>query len=173
MVQSDDTCKCDGCYPEIVSYSVRDRFLWMWRFGWLPDPRCTRGVSLAQQRLTWLMLQVMLKRHRWETMPDDPQPEFWPVRSQAPYRGRDLIGQLKSTYRIEDVALRLTPMRGLGNHLQGKCPLHGEQRGMAFNIWLDSQRWHCFGACNRGGDVIDLIRECIDRGIEWRSKTKS
>jgi DNA primase len=27
----------------------------------------------------------------------------------------------------------------------------------SLTVYADSQTWHCFGACNRGGDVIDFI----------------
>src|SRR6516162_4556355 len=42
--------------------------------------------------------------------------------------------------------------------LIGRCPVHQEKRGMAFAVYSD-RRWHCFGKCNRGGDVLDLDRE--------------
>jgi DNA primase len=50
--------------------------------------------------------------------------------------------------------------------LTGVCPLPGHQHGPSPNpeqfkinrkdgIWL----WHCFGDCQRGGDVIELVKE--------------
>ncbi len=38
-----------------------------------------------------------------------------------------------------------------------KCPFHGPEKTGSFKINLKTNRWHCFGACNEGGDVIDFI----------------
>ena len=80
-----------------------------------------------------------------------------------------LAAAIKAKLKIEDVAERLTNLRGMGNRLKGKCPLHGEETGEAFSIWTDTQTWRCFGACATGGDVIDFIKECSERGIAWRN----
>lgn len=36
------------------------------------------------------------------------------------------------------------------------CPFHGEQNGRSFSYSRQLGIWRCFGACHRGGDVIDL-----------------
>lgn len=79
-----------------------------------------------------------------------------------------LAAAIKASLKIEDVAERLTSLRGMGNRLKGKCPLHGEEKGEALSIWTDSQTWRCFGACATGGDVIDFIQECSEKGLAWR-----
>ncbi|MDA1270556.1 MAG: CHC2 zinc finger domain-containing protein [Chloroflexi bacterium] len=68
------------------------------------------------------------------------------------------IAQLKAENRVEDVAGQSTNLRRSGSHLRGKCPLHREQKGESFHVWQDAQRWWCFGRCNRGGDVVDLMQ---------------
>jgi hypothetical protein len=78
--------------------------------------------------------------------------------------GMSKIERVKAAYRIEDVAGTLTSLRG-GRVLKGKCPLHGELRGEAFAVFVDDQRWRCFGVCGVGGDVIDFFEECDRRGI--------
>jgi Protein of unknown function (DUF3987)/CHC2 zinc finger len=45
-----------------------------------------------------------------------------------------------------------------GKNWAGRCPIHDEQNGEAFVIYPDD-RWQCFGACSRQGDVIDLEKE--------------
>ena len=37
-----------------------------------------------------------------------------------------------------------------------KCPFHNEKTG-SFKVYPQDNRWHCFGLCYNGGDVIDLI----------------
>ncbi len=88
--------------------------------------------------------------------------------SPAPKRkgGSDLIQRIKQAYRIEDIAEKHTRLRG-NSVLKGKCFLHGEQHGEAFTVWVDDQKWKCFGACGIGGDVLDLVRAMKERGIEW------
>lgn len=90
----------------------------------------------------------------------------------APKRkGDGLIQQIKGRLRIEDVAERFTRLRGTGNALKGKCPLHGEQRGESFQVRVEEQDWRCWGQCGTHGDVIDFIRELETRGIEWRTNS--
>lgn len=151
-----------------VSMSTEARLWWMAEFS-LCDER------LAAPRLAWLMLQSILHPNRkCRPMPGDSQPSFWPsyaLTSATPDRNspdESFINRLKRSYRVEDVASRLTELWGHGDLLTGKCPLHSERKGRAFAIWTESQRWRCFGKCGIGGDVIDLVRECRERGIEWR-----
>ena len=51
---------------------------------------------------------------------------------------------------------------GLGK-LRGLCPLHQEKTA-SFYVYEDSRRWHCFGACATGGDVIDLLERLSTHG---------
>ena len=64
---------------------------------------------------------------------------------------------LRERLRLEDYVQRLgVRLRRCGNHLIGRCPIHNEQRGEAFSIDPKTQRWRCWGKCDRGGDVLDL-----------------
>lgn len=83
------------------------------------------------------------------------------------YNGDSLIDRIKAAYRLEDVVGRLTYLHGTGDLLKGKCPLHKEQKGEAFAVRVDAQKWHCFGACGTGGDLVDFVRACKERGIVW------
>lgn len=47
-------------------------------------------------------------------------------------------------------------LRKNGNHLTGLCPFH-EEKTPSFVIYEDQNRFHCFGACNQGGDAIDFV----------------
>ena len=84
-------------------------------------------------------------------------------------KSTSLIKSVKSKLKVEDIAERLTELRSSGNKLNGRCPLHNEQKGRSFYVWLDTQSWYCFGQCVRGGDVLDLIEEAHELGLNWRS----
>lgn len=84
--------------------------------------------------------------------------------------GESLISRIKAAYRIEEIAEMHTRLRGQ-RVLKGKCFLHGEVHGEAFTVWPDEQRWRCFGACNIGGDVIDLVSAMRERGLDWQAKS--
>lgn len=44
------------------------------------------------------------------------------------------------------------------NRFSALCPFH-DDRGPSFTVYADSGTWHCFGACNTGGDVITFIQK--------------
>ena len=80
-------------------------------------------------------------------------------------KGRGVFHAIKAAIPVEMLASRFTELRRSGpNTLKGKCPLHDERSG-SFVIYEDSQHWHCFGACARGGDVIELARLLMDKGL--------
>jgi hypothetical protein len=67
------------------------------------------------------------------------------------------IAKIKATIRLEDYAGRFTQLRPCGrDRLKGLCPMHQEKSG-SFYIYVDQLKWHCFGACGSGGDLIDLV----------------
>jgi hypothetical protein len=72
------------------------------------------------------------------------------------------IARLK-TLDIVDVASKFTQLIGNGDRLRGKCPIH-QERTPSFYVYQDRQKWHCYGACGGGGDVIDLLRRLGDQG---------
>lgn len=47
--------------------------------------------------------------------------------------------------------------RKVGNRWVCRCPLPGhDERSPSFTVFLETNSWYCFGACQRGGDVVDL-----------------
>ena len=70
------------------------------------------------------------------------------------------IEQVKASVRIEDVVRRrgvyLRISQG-GERLEGHCPFHALDETPSFNLYVTSQRYHCFG-CGANGDVIDFVQ---------------
>ena len=108
-----------------------------------------------------VIASVEICRRLW---PEVTEPLLQPLKP-CPAIGASLIERIKSAYRIEDVAHRLTELRGTGT-LTGKCPLHREEHGRSFVVWVDSQRWRCYGTCSKGGDVIDLWTAARQAGLK-------
>ena len=70
------------------------------------------------------------------------------------------VEQVKTGVRIEDIVRR----RGIalrvsqsGERLEGQCPFHPFDETPSFNLYVVSQRYHCFG-CGADGDVIDFVQ---------------
>ena len=51
----------------------------------------------------------------------------------------------------------LDQLKRVGSQLSGCCPIHYGTNPKQFVVHLTSNNWHCFGDCNRGGGVIDLV----------------
>lgn len=74
----------------------------------------------------------------------------------------DTIAQVKNI-SIDDY---LQASYRLSGNVSGKnifflCPIHKE-KSPSFSVYDNGRKWHCFGACSKGGDIIDLVRE-IDK----------
>jgi hypothetical protein len=88
-----------------------------------------------------------------------------PQRSRKASHGNSIFDQVKTAVTVEALAERFTTFRPAGKaRLKGLCPLHIE-RTPSFHINTDRDLWHCFGACQRGGDVITLAQCLMDKGL--------
>jgi DNA primase len=67
-----------------------------------------------------------------------------------------IIEEVKQKSDIVEIVGQYTKLTRAGKNLKGLCPFHSEKHG-SFFIYPDEQRWHCFGACNEGGDVFSFI----------------
>ena len=67
-----------------------------------------------------------------------------------------VIDDVKQRTDIGDIAGQYTQLTKAGRYLKGLCPFHSEKHG-SFFVYPEQQSWHCFGACNTGGDVFSLI----------------
>ena len=66
------------------------------------------------------------------------------------------IDEVKQRTDIVEIASQYTTLIKSGRNFKGICPFHSEKHP-SFFIYPEQQSWHCFGACNTGGDVFSLI----------------
>jgi DNA primase len=66
------------------------------------------------------------------------------------------IDEVKQRTDIVEVAGQYTTLKKAGRTFSGLCPFHSEKHP-SFFVYPEQQSWHCFGACNTGGDVFSLI----------------
>jgi len=101
---------------------------------------------------------------RGRAFPTRPAPQSNRAPTYSSVGRPSLFKNVKDRVRIETVAEKLTELRPAGSALKGRCPFHVE-RTASFVVWPKTQRWRCFGACATGGDVIELQRYAMERGI--------
>jgi hypothetical protein len=70
-----------------------------------------------------------------------------------------IIDEIKARVDIieliqQDAGVKL---RRSGKNWAGFCPFHANSHSPALIVFPDTQTWHCFGACNEGGTVIDWV----------------
>ncbi len=60
-------------------------------------------------------------------------------------------------------------LKKAGRNFKALCPFHNEKTP-SFVVYADEGTWHCFGACNTGGDVFTFLmkKENIDFGEALR-----
>lgn len=106
--------------------------------------------------------KVTIRRFLYYECRGQPDPMQRPPSAVKP--GTGVFGAVKEAVPVEDLAGRFTRLTRSGDRYKGCCPLH-EERTASFVVYPGSQRWHCFGACARGGDVIELARLLMDKGL--------
>ena len=116
-------------------------------------------MTEGEARVIWPIYYLALNG------PDVPIPTFpldRPPRSANSRTG--LFASVKAAVPVEDLAGRFTDLHYAGpDKMKGKCPLH-EERTPSFYVYQADGRWHCFGACARGGDVIELAQCLMNLG---------
>ena len=66
------------------------------------------------------------------------------------------IEQLLNRVDIHDVVSRFVDLKRKGANYQACCPFHNE-RTPSFTVNPSRNTWHCFGACQDGGDAIKFL----------------
>jgi DNA primase len=74
-----------------------------------------------------------------------------------------VVDDVKQKIDIVDVIGQYVTLKKAGRNFKALCPFHNEKTP-SFIIYPDQGTWHCFGACNTGGDVFTFLmkRENID-----------
>ncbi len=106
--------------------------------------------------------EAVNRAEKWARQHDYADPR--PKRKRQRRHVRPSFEDIKAAVPIELFAGKLTELRWNGDTGRGPCPLHQGSNGSAFVVYKDSDRFHCFN-CLESGDVIDLARLAMDRGL--------
>ena len=79
------------------------------------------------------------------------------------------IDEVKQKTDIVEVIGQYATLKKSGRNLTALCPFHSE-KNPSFFVYPEQQSWHCFGACNTGGDVLAFVmkKEGMDFGEALR-----
>ena len=76
------------------------------------------------------------------------------------------IERLKREVSVERLAAaKGVVLKGHGKDMMGLCPFH-EDREPSLVITPEKNLWHCLGACQAGGSVIDWVMRA--EGVSFR-----
>jgi len=75
-----------------------------------------------------------------------------------------VIDEVKQKTDIVEVISQYADLKKAGRTFRALCPFHSE-KNPSFFVYPEQQSWHCFGACNTGGDVFSFIMK--KQGIDF------
>jgi DNA primase len=75
------------------------------------------------------------------------------------------IDEIKQKIDITEIIGQYVQLTKSGRTFRAPCPFHSEKKP-SFFVYPEQQTWHCFGACNTGGDVFSFIMK--KEGLEFK-----
>jgi DNA primase len=70
----------------------------------------------------------------------------------------DQVAQIRDKIDIVQLISEYITVKKAGRNFKANCPFHNEKTP-SFVISPERQIWHCFGGCNKGGDVYSFLME--------------
>ncbi len=123
-----------------------------------PDRYFHYTKSPEEDRLAWILIKLCQGFKEVPAFPLDKVPSSIKA-------GTGIYGAVKAAVSVSSLAGRFTDLKQAGpEKMRGRCPLHEEKTG-SFYVFQTTETWRCFGACARGGDVIELARLLMDKGL--------
>jgi hypothetical protein len=90
---------------------------------------------------------------------------YEPEHTQTIGKQTESIESIKARIEIVDYIGQYVVLKKSGNKFMGVCPFHSEKKG-SFFVMPNTQTWHCFGACNTGGDIITFVQKYEHIGVK-------
>lgn len=70
----------------------------------------------------------------------------------------DEVAQIREKIDLVSLISEYIPLKKMGRNFKTVCPFHNEKTP-SFVVSPERQIWHCFGGCNKGGDVYSFLME--------------
>ena len=70
----------------------------------------------------------------------------------------DEVSQIRERVDLVSFISEYIPLKKMGRNFKAICPFHNEKTP-SFVVSPERQIWHCFGGCNKGGDVYEFLME--------------
>lgn len=70
----------------------------------------------------------------------------------------DEVSQIREKVDLVSFISEYIPLKKMGRNFKAICPFHNEKTP-SFIVSPERQIWHCFGGCNKGGDIYTFLME--------------